>query len=78
MEEVERLHRINVMGTLSCVQAVAKVMKGQEALDAGGRSSCKGSIVNVASSFSESVTQTQTPYSMAKHAVLGLTKNAGG
>lgn len=76
VEEVERLHTVNVLGMLHCVQAVARVIEKQEPLEVAGRAATKGSIVNIASSFATSVTQTQTPYSMSKHAVLGLTKNA--
>ena len=79
--EMNRFWQVNVMGTFNCVQAVTKVMKQQSVLKVSGRNGerdCgRGVILNLASANSYWATPNIVQYTTAKHAVLGLTKNAG-
>ncbi|KAI0469313.1 short-chain dehydrogenase/reductase SDR [Xylaria cf. heliscus] len=78
--EMNRFWQVNVMGTFNCVQAVTKVMKQQssQSIYSGGRErDCgRGVILNLASCNSYWATPNIVQYTTAKHAVLGLTKNA--
>lgn len=80
--EMNRFWAVNVMGTLNCVQAVTKVMKGQTVLRvksrAGDERDCgRGVILNLGSCNSYIATPNIVQYTTAKHAVIGLTRNAG-
>ena len=79
--EMNRFWQVNVMGTFNCVQAMTKIMKEQSVLKVSGRNGkrdCgRGVILNLASANSYWATPNIVQYTTAKHAVLGLTKNAG-
>lgn len=79
--EMSRFWRVNVMGTFNCIQAVTRAMKDQEPLvvsGRGGKRVCgRGVILNLGSCNSYCATPNIVQYSTAKHAVMGLTKNAG-
>ncbi len=79
--EMNRFWQVNVMGTFNCVRAVTKVMKGQSILKVssrGGERECgRGVILNLGSCNSYCATPNIVQYTTAKHAVIGLTKNAG-
>jgi NAD(P)-dependent dehydrogenase (short-subunit alcohol dehydrogenase family) len=79
--EMNRFWQVNVMGTFNCVQAVAKAMKGQSILRVssrrGERECGRGVILNLGSCNSFCPTPNIVQYTTAKHAVMGLTKNAG-
>ncbi|KAK4222717.1 hypothetical protein QBC38DRAFT_489178 [Podospora fimiseda] len=87
--EMNRFWQVNVMGTFNCVQAVTRVMKDQDVLKVPGRRrpgtsgegeperDCgRGVILNLGSCNSYMATPDIVQYSTAKHAVMGLTKNA--
>ena len=81
-DEMNRFWAVNVMGTLNCVQAVTKVMKGQSVRRVKGRAGderdCgRGVILNLGSCNSYIATPNIVQYTTAKHAVIGLTRNAG-
>lgn len=65
IEEWDRVLRINVTGVWLCMRAEIKLMRGQG-----------GSIVNTASFLSLHTMPMQTAYTVSKHALLGLTRNA--
>ncbi|KAL4993012.1 oxidoreductase [Aspergillus recurvatus] len=82
LDEMNRFWQVNVIGTLNCIQAVARVMKQQSvmattSLSGRAREAGRGAILNVASCNSYMAVPHILPYTTAKHAVLGLTKNAG-
>ena len=64
------------------VRAVAKAMSKQEPLSVNGRNGTRsigrGSIINLASALSHMAIPGLLTYTTAKHAVLGITKTAGG
>jgi NAD(P)-dependent dehydrogenase (short-subunit alcohol dehydrogenase family) len=72
---------INVKGTLLCVRAVTKAMIKQEPLSIKGRNGLRslgrGSIVNLGSANSYVALAGKAPYTISKHAVMGITKTAG-
>ncbi|ROV98481.1 hypothetical protein VPNG_08536 [Cytospora leucostoma] len=78
--EMDRFWQVNVMGTFNCVQAVTNVMKDQSVLTvpsrSGKRECGRGVILNLGSCNSYMATPNIVQYTTAKHAVLGLTKNA--
>lgn len=71
----------NVKGTMLCVRAVSKAMASQEPLRYEGRHGSRnlgrGSIVNLGSVASYCAAPGMMPYTVSKHAVIGLTKTAG-
>ncbi|KAI1083642.1 short-chain dehydrogenase/reductase SDR [Whalleya microplaca] len=81
--EMDRFWQVNVMGTFNCVRAVTKVMMGQttrKVASRGGREEGRdvgrGVILNLGSCHSYCVMPNIVQYTTAKHAVIGLTKNA--
>ena len=64
-----------------CVRAVSKVMVSQEPLTFEGRHGMRelgrGSIVNVGSVNSYCAAPEMMPYTVSKHAIMGLKKTAG-
>ncbi|KXJ97344.1 3-oxoacyl-reductase [Microdochium bolleyi] len=81
VRDLERLHRVHVVGMLNCIQEVGKVMKSQAPATVNGRygpraSTIRGTIVNVSSMFGLCVGMGQMPYTVTKHAMIGLSKNA--
>ena len=80
-EEWLRFMGVNVMGMFLCVRAQSKAMK-QQALRPvlstnPKRGSTRGVIINMGSAASYVPTPALGQYTTSKHAVLGLTKNAG-
>ncbi|KAI3322746.1 short-chain dehydrogenase/reductase SDR [Xylariaceae sp. AK1471] len=82
--EMNRFWQVNVMGTFNCVQTVTQAMKGQSMRKITGRGTGKeaerdigrGVILNLGSGNSYFATPNIVQYTTAKHAVMGLTKNA--
>ncbi|XXH01659.1 hypothetical protein Hte_008019 [Hypoxylon texense] len=78
--EMNRFWQVNVMGTFNCIQAMTNVMKEQTAVRISSRGrerECgRGVILNLASCNSYWATPNIVQYTTAKHAVLGMTKNA--
>lgn len=74
-------YKVNVLGTLHCLQAIGKIMQTQPPLTETGRNGRyevgRGSIVNLGSCNSLAATEDIVQYTSSKHAVLGLTRNAG-
>lgn len=81
LEEFDRFWRINVRGLLHCVQSVSKAMKQQTVITVAGRNGPRdvgrGVIINLGSCNSYVATQHIVQYTTSKHAVLGMTRNAG-
>jgi NAD(P)-dependent dehydrogenase (short-subunit alcohol dehydrogenase family) len=81
LDEFDKFYRINVCGTLHCVREVSLAMKKQSPLIAHGRNGPRdvgrGVIINLGSCNSYVATPHIVQYTTSKHAVLGLTKNAG-
>jgi NAD(P)-dependent dehydrogenase (short-subunit alcohol dehydrogenase family) len=79
--EMIRFLQVNVMGTFNCVQAVSKAMKKQSVRVISNRGRerevGRGVILNLGSANSYMATPNIVQYTTSKHAVLGLTKNAG-
>ena len=79
--EMNRFWQVNVMGTFNCVQAVTKIMKEQSIATVTSRGRVRevgrGVILNLGSCNSYIATPHIVQYTTAKHAVMGLTKNAG-
>ena len=80
---------ININGTMLCIRAVSKAMSQQECLtytkpnrsgslsSSSSRSLGRGVIVNLGSVSSFASAPGMMAYTASKHAVVGLTKNAG-
>jgi len=81
MEEFEQFYRVNVLGTMNCVKAIGGAMRQQVPLRIQGRSgernTGRGAIVNLGSANSYMATRGIVQYTTSKHAVLGITRNAG-
>ncbi|GAA84853.1 oxidoreductase, short-chain dehydrogenase/reductase family [Aspergillus luchuensis IFO 4308] len=83
VREFERFMDVNVKGTLLCVRAVSAQMKQQEARHFSLRKSTparncgRGVIINLGSSNSYVATPNIVQYTASKHAVMGITRNAG-
>lgn len=81
MEEFERFYRVNVLGTMNCVKVVGAAMRQQAPLRIQGRNgernTGRGAIVNLGSANSYVATRDIVQYTTSKHAVLGITRNAG-
>lgn len=81
VSEFEKMFKVNVTGTFIVTRALSALMKTQdpvpvdEAVPARGVS--QGSIVNVGSASGFVATPGMVQYTAAKHAVIGITKNAG-
>ena len=81
MEEFDRFYRINVLGTMHCVKTVGAAMCQQAPLTVQGRTGernvGRGAIVNLGSANSYIATRDMVQATASKHAVLGITRNAG-
>lgn len=81
IEEFDKLAHINTRGTMLCVRAVSKATSTQEPLvyegRHGQRSLGQESIINITSVKSFIGARGKLPYAASKHAVIGITKNAG-
>lgn len=81
LDEMNRFWKVNVMGTLNCIKAVSKVMKIQKVREFTTRGKTRnvgrGVILNLGSCNSFMATPQIVQYSTSKHAVMGMTKNAG-
>ena len=79
--EFDRMLKVNVTGTFLVTRTVSALMKLQEAkLVKRGlpeRGTTRGSIVIIGSASAFVATPGMAQYTTAKHAVLGITKNAG-
>jgi NAD(P)-dependent dehydrogenase (short-subunit alcohol dehydrogenase family) len=79
--EMNRFWQVNVLGTLNCMQAVTKVMKTQSVKTYSSRGKVRevgrGVILNLGSCNSYVATPNIVQYTTTKHAVLGMTRNAG-
>ncbi|KAI0006811.1 hypothetical protein F4779DRAFT_595045 [Xylariaceae sp. FL0662B] len=80
VEEFERFFQVNTKGTFLCVRAATQAMKQQEPKIVEGRLGPRhigrGVIINMASCNAFMATPNITQYTVAKHAVLGMTRNA--
>jgi NAD(P)-dependent dehydrogenase (short-subunit alcohol dehydrogenase family) len=81
LAEINRFWQVNVLGTLNCMQAVIKVMKTQSIATCSNRGRerevGRGVILNLGSCNSFTATPHIVQYTTTKHAVLGMTRNAG-
>ena len=81
LDEFERFWRVNVKGTLLSLRAVSAAMKNQEVATVNGRNGPRdigrGVIINLGSCNSYVATPNIVQYTASKHAVLGMTRNAG-
>lgn len=79
LHEFERFLKVNVTGTFLAVRAQSKAMKGQEPLHSPDplRTLGRGVIINMGSGNSYVATPHIVQYTASKHAVLGITRNAG-
>lgn len=81
IDEFNNMFRVNVDGTFLVLRAMSAIMKSQEAIlidpTSPARGTVRGSIVVIGSASSLVATPKMIQYTAAKHAVLGLTKNAG-
>lgn len=81
LEDFNRLLSINTTGTFLVTSCVSAAMKSQEPklyhLASPDRGSSRGSIVNLGSAACFVPIPKRVQYTASKHAVLGLTKNAG-
>ena len=79
--EYERFWAVNVKGVMHCMAAVSRAMKSQPPVSVlgrlGTRDAGRGVIVNIGSCNSYIATKGIAQYTMSKHAMLGLTRNAG-
>jgi NAD(P)-dependent dehydrogenase (short-subunit alcohol dehydrogenase family) len=79
--EFRRFLRVHVEGTFSLLRSVSAAMIRQELHPNGsidsGRGATRGSIVTLGSGNSFVAAPHMVQYTTAKHAILGLTKNAG-
>ena len=83
LEEFTRFFDVNVKGTLLCVRSVSAQMRKQDPVTMPSRHSAtprncgRGVIINLGSCNSYVATPNIVQYTASKHAVLGLTRNAG-
>lgn len=81
VSEFQRFLDVNVFGMFLATRAQSAAMKKQDPRPVSGknarRGSTRGVIVNMASCSSFVATPMLVQYTTSKHAVLGLTKNAG-
>lgn len=81
--ELERFWKVNVNGTFLCLKAVSAVMRQQDEAIVPSRIATvarqvgRGSIILLGSCNSYVATPGIVQYTTAKHAVLGMAKNAG-
>ncbi|HVX79759.1 MAG TPA: SDR family oxidoreductase [Devosiaceae bacterium] len=67
VEDLEKIIRVNIIGSFLCARAAMRVMKAQE--PQGGR------IINNGSVSAYAPRPNQSPYTATKHAITGLTKS---
>lgn len=81
IDELDRFYKVNVRGSLLCLRAVTRVMKGKDRRVIQGRNGPRdigrGVIINIGSCASYVATPNIVQYTTAKHAILGMTRNAG-
>ncbi|TGJ81847.1 hypothetical protein E0Z10_g6906 [Xylaria hypoxylon] len=82
VSKFERFLRVNAMGSFLVTRDVSTAMKVQEAIPVSPTATCdrgltRGAIVNVGSLASFIPQPHVVQYTPSKHAVLGITKNAG-
>jgi NAD(P)-dependent dehydrogenase (short-subunit alcohol dehydrogenase family) len=81
INEFNHFMNVNVTGTLLVTSVASRLMRSQEPVPISHRSSgrgvTRGTIVNIGSAASYVASPDITQYTTSKHAVLGLTKNAG-
>jgi NAD(P)-dependent dehydrogenase (short-subunit alcohol dehydrogenase family) len=81
LHEFTRFWEVNVKGTLLCVRGASSMMKKQDFRTIPGRTTerqvGRGVIINLGSCNSYMATERIVQYTSAKHAVMGMTKNAG-
>lgn len=81
LTEFIRFLDVNVTGSFLLTKYVSRTMKEQEARLVSARNAqrgcTRGVILNMASCASFVATPALTQYTTSKHAVLGLTRNAG-
>ncbi|KAK1146340.1 hypothetical protein N8T08_003127 [Aspergillus melleus] len=79
-EELDRFWSVNVKGTFNCLKAVSAAMKRQDVMTVpsrtGPREVGRGAIIALGSCNSYVATPRIVQYTTAKHAVLGMVKNA--
>ena len=79
-DDYDRVLNINTRACLLCMQEEIKVMAGQDLVTTPGVAketrAQRGSIVNIASVTGLAAIQNIMPYTVSKHAVIGLTKSA--
>lgn len=75
--EFIRFMDVNVTGTFYVTREISKAMKSQSAREIRNKVQVRGSIVNMASAASFAAQPWMVQYTTSKHAVLGLSKNAG-
>lgn len=80
-DEFDLMLRVNVIGSFLVARTASALMKTQDPAPAkkgcAERGTTRGSIVMVGSASAYVATPGMVQYTTAKHAVLGLTKNAG-
>lgn len=76
-EEWDFTNNVNVNGVLFCQREELKAMMKQDLVSWEGRDGFRGSIVNMASINGFLAAQGATTYIAGKHAVLGISRNAG-
>lgn len=81
ISEFKRFLNVNVLGMFLTVRAETRAMKKQEprviSLKNRKRGESRGVIINMGSCSSYCATPQLVQYTTSKHAVLGLTRNAG-
>lgn len=81
VSEFKKFLDVNVLGMLLAVRAETRAMKEQESrlvsFDNPKRGETRGVIINMGSCASYCATSSLVQYTTSKHAVLGLTRNAG-
>lgn len=81
MPEFKQFLEVNVLGMFLAVRAQTRAMKEQESrpvnLENAKRGESRGVIINMGSCASYCATPSLVQYTTSKHAVLGLTRNAG-
>jgi NAD(P)-dependent dehydrogenase (short-subunit alcohol dehydrogenase family) len=79
--EFDRFYQVNVRGALICTREASRIMKMQESRSVSGRNGPRdvgrGCIVNVGSATSYVPLPSIVQYTASKHALLGITRNAG-
>ena len=75
--EFVRFMEVNVTGTFYVTREISKAMKSQATREIRNKVLVRGSIVNMASAASFAAQPWMVQYTTSKHAVLGLSKNAG-